>query len=223
MNFGGHLLSGWLVAHSFHINKVSERRIIMIMGTLPDIDGIFTFVPGLGYLHRTFGHNVWVLLLAPVVATFLFVSPPRRQSIYPLLFLSLAIHYLLDIFVTGWWPFMPLYPFSAYAFYMDRYIPQYIMEYYIQLGLLLILLIPAVVIAVRHHRTPLEIISVGFDGFIQDFVTLPWTHHCSYCGRRAFYRCSECGRVICGVHCRFATRFRPVCSPQCHAPLRAEK
>lgn len=223
MNFGGHLLSGWLIAHTFSVKNAAERRTIMIMGILPDIDGIFTFVPGAGYLHRTFGHNIWLLLVAPVVATFLFVSSPRRQFIYPLLFLSILVHYILDIFVTGWWPFMPLWPFASYAIYMDRYIPQYIMEYYIQIGLLLILLVPTVFIAKKHHRTPIEIISQGFDRFIQDFVTLPWTHRCVYCGRRAFYRCAECGRTLCGLHCRFGVWSSPQCYTQCHVSPNTEK
>jgi hypothetical protein len=215
MNFGGHVMAGWLIANSVKTRSVGERRLITLIGILPDIDGIFTFVPGLGHLHRTFGHNVWLLLISPIAATFLFLPRERRAPLFPLLLLSIGIHFIFDLFVTGWWPLMPLWPFSMEAFYMDRYIPEHIMKYYIQIGLFAVLLIPTLHIVIKKKRSPLEVISPGFDCFVQNFVTLPWHTRCTSCGKRAFYRCSSCGRPLCGIHRKFGKRLAPVCKPGC--------
>ncbi|MCX7766995.1 MAG: hypothetical protein N2246_09870, partial [Candidatus Sumerlaeia bacterium] len=159
--------------------------------------------------------NLWLWLIAPLLATFLFVTPSRRMVLYPVILGVLSLHYVMDIFATGWWPFMPLWPLSEQAFYMDRYIPQYIMKYYIQISLLVVLLIPTAVIFLRYKRTPLSVLSVGLDCFFQNFAILPWTLNCQYCQRRAFYKCDVCGRAICGVHRKFGTNLRPQCSPEC--------
>lgn len=222
MNFGGHLLASWWLANVTARHSATERRVITLMGLLPDIDGVCTFIQGLGHLHRTFGHNLWLLLSAPLLATFLFISPPRRLFLYPILFSVISLHYVMDIFATGWWPLMPLWPLSEQAFYMDRYIPQYIMKYYIQIGLFVILLLPTVLIFLRYKRTPLAVLSAGLDRFFQDFIILPWTHKCQYCQRRAFYKCAQCGEVICGVHRKFGANLRPQCSPECGFSTRTE-
>ncbi len=182
------------------------------MAIAPDIDGIFTFIPGMGHLHRTFGHNVWLFIAAPLLATAFFVQPQRRLKIFPLLVISITLHFAMDLFVTGWWPLTPLWPVSDFTIYMDRYIPEHVMKYYVQISLLILFLIPTIMIYLRSHRTPLEIISSGFDRFIQNFVELPWRHTCAYCHRRAFYRCSQCGRPICGIHRKFGSRFNPICT-----------
>src|SRR2546422_1648384 len=48
-------------------------------------------------------------------------------------------------------------------------------------------------IYLRHHRTPLEILSPAFDRLLLNYAVLPWSHRCSRCGRRAHFRCDGCG------------------------------
>ncbi len=211
MNFGGHLITGWLISKIGDFNH-SERRFITIMGILPDLDAFSVLSPDkLGDWHRTFGHNIFFGLAAPITA-FLFFKKGRGLKILPFALASIFVHYILDLVITGWWAFYPFWPLNKnFTILTSLYIPENVMKYYLQIGLFIILLFIVIMIYRKSKTTPLEIISPDFDKFITTFITSPFRQKCSVCGSRAFYLCSETGKYICGKHVKFLKGFKTKC------------
>jgi membrane-bound metal-dependent hydrolase YbcI (DUF457 family) len=213
MNFGGHLMAGWLIGHAREFDS-SERRFITVMSVAPDVDGLLIVVPALfEQLHRTFGHNVFFGTIVPLSA-FLFFQKRRALRVLPFAFAALLSHYFLDLVVTGWWAFYPLWPVGDTMILMSQYVPERVMKYHLQISLGLLLFVATWVLYLKKHRTPLETISVAFDRFVMTFVTLPFQERCSCCTARAFYRCAECGKPVCGRHSRFKKGIAKIC-PDC--------
>ena len=214
MNFGGHLMTGWILAHA-GCSNVSERRAVTILSVAPDLDGVFILGPThWREWHRTFSHNVF-FAAAILFITLLFLKKGRRLRLLPLLSAALLSHFILDLFVTGWWSLTPLWPLSDWSILMSQVIPENVMKYYIQLGLFALLLVVTICIIIRRKRTPLEIFGASVDIFFQRFVSLPFRARCAICGARAFYRCDRCGATLCGRHRRFVGLFKVLCLRQC--------
>ena len=203
MNFGGHLMAGWLVGNAAGRTR-AERRAIALMAIAPDLDGLFIKGPASWReWHRTFSHNIFFFLLVPFVILF-FLPGKDRMRLVPWLYLGMLSHFILDLFVTGWWDLMPFWPISEWAILMTDWIPEQVMKYYIQLGLFAVLIVPTVIILLRHGRTPLEVLGRNVDVFIQRFVSLPFRSRCAFCRSRAFYACDVCGAPLCGRHRSFS-------------------
>lgn len=210
MNFGGHILTGWLISQQGEF-KPAERRAIMLAAIAPDIDGLFVLGPASWReWHRTFGHNVFWAVAAPLLLL-IFLKGGRRKKMAPVLFLAMGSHFLLDLFVTGWWSLMPLWPVSDKAILMSLYIPENIMKYHIQIGLFIILTALAVYYIRKTKTTPVEILGRRADRFFYDFVTMPFRERCSYCNSRAFYRCTVCKAPLCGRHRKFKSLTEAQC------------
>ena len=207
-------MTGWLVAHARNFSR-AERRAVTLMAIAPDLDGLLMWGPSSWReWHRTFSHNIFFAFLVPLFAL-LFLSRGRRIRLLPWLYLGILSHFLLDL-VTGWWILMPLWPVSQWGILMTDWIPENIMKYYIQLGLFFLLIIPTVMILIRHGRTPLELMGRNADVFIQRFLSLPFYSQCAFCGSRAFYLCEECGASLCGNHRLFPGIFRTSCKDLRH-------
>jgi membrane-bound metal-dependent hydrolase YbcI (DUF457 family) len=216
MNFGGHLMAGWLISNTSDFSR-SERAAITIMAISPDVDGIFMIGPASWYeWHRTFGHNIFWALIIPLI-TLYFIKKGRRAKVLPFLYIGMLSHFILDLFVTGWWILMPFWPLSDWAILMSRWIPENIMKYHIQIGLFILFTIAVVYLIIKKKRTPLEIFGKNFDTFIQRFVTLPLKEKCAVCGSRAFYRCDKCGATLCGTHRKFLRGIKISCKDNSHA------
>lgn len=207
MNFGGHFLTGWLISKSANFS-LPERRFITIAAIIPDIDAFSLAAPSiLGDWHRTFGHNIFFGAAFPFLC-FLFFNPRRGIKILPFAFSAMLSHFVLDILVTGWWALYPLWPIDKnYTILMSFYIPENIMKYHIQMGLLAVLVIIMLLIYRKSRRTPLEIISPQFEKFMINFVTTPFNHKCAVCGSRAFYICENTKQPLCGRHVKITKSF----------------
>ena len=221
MNLGGHIGAGWLVAHSVRLDRF-ERRWVVVMAILCDADAIFLLWKGsMDELHRTFGHNVWVWLGAPLVVPLLVTGRPagRRLLLLGLSYLAMASHVVLDLVATGWWGLYPLWPLEGPEILMSDYLAENTMKWGIQPVLLVLFVAAMVWIYVRHKRTPLEAISPNVDSLLVNFVLLPWRHRCGQCGPPhgglAFYRCSRCGRPLCPHHRAINWRLEVRCRPAC--------
>jgi hypothetical protein len=59
----------------------------------------------------------------------------------------------------------------------------------------------------RHRRTPLEVVSPALDRLIVNYAVLPWRSRCPDCGRRAHFRCDQCGRSFCANHAKVGVRL----------------
>ena len=226
MNFGGHVGAGWLLAHVARLDR-SERRWVVGMAVLPDVDGVFLLWYGspLGDLHRTFGHNVWLWLVAPLTVL-LFAARGRRRLLLGLCYAAMGSHVALDLFATGWWsiyPFWPwglkwLWPFGSSEILMANYLPENLMKWGVQ-PILIVLFVGAMVwLYVRHRRTPLELISPNLDMLLMNFILMPWRTRCAECGRVAFYRCSSCGQPLCPLHRAVSLRLAVRCRLRCGEP-----
>jgi len=203
-------MTGWLIGNTGDFSP-GERTAVTLMALAPDIDGIFVLGPlSWREWHRTFGHNVFWGVAAPLFALY-FIQKGRRWKLLPFLYLGMLSHFILDLFVTGWWILMPLWPVSEWGILMSRWIPEDVMKYWIQLGLFAALLIPTVILIVKKKHTPLEILGKRADAFFYHFVTLPFREKCAACGARAFYRCNECGAPLCGRHRKFSGWFGISC------------
>ena len=215
MNFGGHLMAGWLIANGGDYSRV-ERRVITLMAVAPDTDGLFILGPSAWReWHRTFSHNLFWAILVPLLVL-IFLPRGRRVRLAPLLYVAMLSHFLLDLFVTGWWILMPLWPVSEWGILMTDWIPENVMKYYIQLGLFVILAFPTLYIMIKHRRTPFEILGGRLDMFFQRFIMLPFQKKCVFCKARAFYLCDECGASLCGNHRSFTGIFRTSCKDRRH-------
>ena len=203
-------MAGWLIGNTADFSS-GERRAILLMAIAPDIDGVFVLGPvSWREWHRTLGHNIFLGLAAPLIALF-FLKKERRKFLLPFLFGAMLSHFLLDLFVTGWWTLMPFWPVSDWDILMSRWIPEHIMKYYIQIGLFILFLIPTIYIAVRFRRTPVEVFGEKADRFFLNFIALPFHSRCKYCNSRAFYRCEECNAPLCGKHRKFTPFPRVKC------------
>lgn len=213
MNFGGHLITGWLISRCLKESSLKERRIITAMAVLPDIDAFSMAYPSLlGDWHRTFGHNVFFFAFAPLIFLPIF-KRERIKAIIPILYITLFTHFILDLLVTGWWALYPFWPINKdYTILTSLYIPENIMKIYIQLGLLLVLIIAAVMVYRKSGSSPFEVISTDFDKFMTNFMITPFSKKRCICGARAFYICEGCGLACCGRHVRFKKWFRTICA-----------
>lgn len=197
MNFGGHLLTGWALSQAGEFNR-NEQRVIALMAIAPDIDGLAILLPGtFEEWHRTFGHNVFFGLAVPLLSLFI-ASPGRRVFLLTFSYLAMLSHFLLDLFVTGWWALYPLWPVSDWMILMSLYIPEPIMKYHIQITLFVLLVALTVFLYRRNGRSPFSLISERFDDFMITFITYPFLHRCAHCSARAFYKGAEDGMPMCG-------------------------
>jgi len=214
MNPGGHIGAGWVLGHTVQLDRF-ERRWIVVMALLSDADGVFMFWSrALDEWHRTFGHNVWVWLGAPLVVP-LFAARGRRFLLLGLSYLAMASHVALDLVGTGWWALYPLWPLRGPEILMSNYLAENTMKWMIQPALLIVFVTAMVWIYIRHKRTPLEVISPCVDSLLTNFVLLPWRHRCGECSGLAFYRCSQCGRPLCPSHRTVNWRLEVCCRPRC--------
>jgi len=190
------------------------------MAALCDVDAIFLpFPETYAQWHRTFGHNLWVWIGAPLVLLF-FVARGRRFLVLSLAYLAMAGHVALDLIATGWWgmyPFWPLRGWEVSEILTSNYIPEDTMKWIIQPLLTVLILVGIVWIYLRHKRTPLEAISPAVDSLLMNFILLPWRQRCGECGGLAFYRCGRCGRALCpnhrAVNWRLEVRCHSPCTP----------
>lgn len=214
MNLGGHISAGWLIAHSVRLDRF-ERRWVVVMAILCDVDAGFLLWKGAAdEWHRTFGHNVWIWLAAPLIVS-LMMAKGRRLLMLGLFAMAMASHVVLDLFVTGWWGLYPLWPLNGLEILMSLYIPENAMKYGIQPAVLAVFIAAMVLIYIRHGRTPLEAISPNVDALLVTFVLLPWRGRCGECGKPAFYRCSHCERPLCPAHRALNRRLEVSCRPAC--------
>ena len=162
MNFGGHLLTGWALSQAGDFTR-TEQRVITLMAIAPDVDGLAILLPGtFEEWHRTFGHNIFFGLGFPLLSL-LIARHGRRVLLLTFSYLAMFSHFLLDLFVTGWWALYPLWPVSDWMILMSLYIPEPVMKYHLQITLFASLVVLAVVLYRKRGRSPFSLVSDRFD------------------------------------------------------------
>jgi len=205
----GHLQFGWWFAHWGEFSR-RERAAIALAGVGPDLDSA-SLVAGhdafYRYHHILF-HNVGATLAAAVLAGFFLW---RRPRVWLLVVFAFVAHLLEDYLTVGWDQFL-WQPFSASAVNLSHHLPNWLVQGVFQITAMVFILGMTVWIYLRHHRTPLEILSPAFDRLLVNYAVLPWRNRCVACGHRAHFRCERCGQSACATHSNVSRRLVVRCA-----------
>ena len=211
----GHLQYGWWFAHWRNFDR-RERAAIALAAAACDLDGLSFFAGSETYYryHHMLFHNVGATLAVALLAGLLFW---RRLWVWLAVVFAFGAHIVEDYFTTAW-DMRPWAPFSATIVNLGSHLPAWMVQGLFQSIAILFILGMTVWIYLRHHRTPLEIISPAFDHLIIDYAVLPWRNRCADCTHRAHFRCARCGRPLCAKHGKVRGGFRVECK-KCPQPL----
>ncbi len=203
-----HLQYGWWFAHWGKFSR-SERAAIALAGAGPDLDGLSLLGGHEAFYryHHILFHNVGAVL-GVAVLTGLFLW--RRMYVWLLVVFSFGMHIVEDYFTVSWNHY-PWRPFASSAVNFASHMPGWVVQGVLQSAAMCFILWITIRIYLRHHRTPLEILSPAFDRLLLNYAVLPWSHRCSRCGRRAHFRCDGCGGTICSAHGRLGSTLRVEC------------
>jgi membrane-bound metal-dependent hydrolase YbcI (DUF457 family) len=205
----GHLQFGWWFAHWGEFSR-GERAAIALAGVGPDLDSASLVVGGEGFYryHHILFHNLGATLAAAVLAG-LFLW--RRPRVWLLVVFAFAAHMLEDYLTVGWDQFL-WQPFNASAVNLSHHLPNWLVQGVFQITAMVFILGMTVWIYLRHHRTPLEILSHALDRLVVNYAVLPWRNRCAVCGWRAHFRCDHCGRSFCATHSKASRRLEVRCA-----------
>jgi inner membrane protein len=168
-----HAEISWLIANIPKSIKRKERGLILLAGTIPDLDGIgiiFNTELYVKYHHILF-HNV----LFGTIISLLFTSLRSRNRVLMMVFYLAVfhIHILCDLLGSGPdWPIAYLWPFSN-KLYHFKY--QWNLVSWQNFVTTLIATFLLFFVAVRCRRTPLELISRRIDRKV--VATIQWRWH----------------------------------------------
>ncbi len=167
MHIPTHILSGWCVGNLLPGFTARERMFCMVAAAVADVDGLGRIVSEDLYwdYHHRLGHNVFfAAFLAGVMAA---ASTRGRRGVAFAIYLLLAhVHIVLDYFGSGpGWPLHYLWPASDVGVVNPRAWPFFSWQ---NLSAAFALIAWTLVIAVRHGRTPVELVTPRLD---QLFVT----------------------------------------------------
>jgi len=204
----------WLVAILI-LKEVNDRRLAVIAGVAPDIDGIFIFVNNELFLkyHHTLGHSfVYGVLIAMVAGAL----AKDKKKVWIASILAFSLHLFSD-YIGSDWAIYPIYPVSNISFTVASYIPTFVIYYIINPVVFIIVLIIIILIVYKKQVSPLEFISEKLDNRFVNFYILPLKYKCYICEKRAWYKCSSCGKTVCSKH------GRGVIKPKCQVCSQIKK
>ena len=192
-----HGLIAWLVAILI-LKDVNDRRLTVIAGVVPDIDGIFVLFNSELFLeyHHTLGHSFVYGVLIAIVAAGLAKDKKKAGAAA---FLAFSLHLFSD-YIGSDWAIHPIYPVSNISFTIGSYLPNFVI--YTIINPLVFIMILSIIILVIYKKevSPLEFISEKLDNRFVNFYILPLKYKCYVCQKRAWYKCSLCGKMVCSKH-----------------------
>ena len=170
----------------------------MILGIIPDIDGVFLLFDQNLYrqYHHTFGHSLFFGLL--VMAVLLPFGKNRKKLAWAGSLTFLA-HLAADVVGSGWGITL-FYPMSDHEIGMGGILSFTMIYDVIGPGTFILVLVTIVIILFRKEVSPIEFFSVKLDRWVVRFYTHPFKYRCGICGKWAFTECSECRRKVCPRH-----------------------
>ena len=215
MRLGTHLLAGWAVANGTDLLPgegldARGRRLAVLASLVPFADGIHVFWNQRRYqeLHHEYTCSLPVGALV-VAGLVVLASRGRRPRTALACGLAFALNATSDMFTTNW-PVRLFFPLSDFRWAVGGLLSDFVIYTIIGTACDLLFIGLAVAIYLRWQRTPFELFGRRADALVIDFVRLPWRHRCVECGRRATYRCRQCGETVCGYHVRLPG-LRPYC------------
>jgi len=183
------------------------RRLTVLASLAPFVDGVHVFwsQPRFQEVHHEYTCSLPVGVLV-VLALAALGSPGRRFKTALACALAFGFNAGVDMVTTNW-PVRLFFPLSDFRWAVGGLLSDFVIYQVIGTACDLLFIGLAVAVYLRWRRTPFELFGGRVDALVIDFVRLPWRHRCVACGRRATYRCRECGRTVCGYH---------VCLPGLH-------
>ena len=204
-----HLQYGWWFAHWGKFSR-GERAAIALAGAGPDLDGLSLLAGGDAFhrYHHILFHNVGATMAALALAAAIFWKRPR---VVVLVGFAFAMHVVED-YVTVGWNQLPFQPFNATVINLSHQLPTWLVQGVFQVTAMVFIFAMTVWIYWRHKRTPIEIISPTLDRLILNYAVLPWNNRCAKCGRRAHFRCDQCGQAFCAEHSKVGHNLQVRCA-----------
>ncbi len=196
-----HLITAWLIAMFFAI-ELKERRIVVLAGIIPDIDGAFILFNFEAYLeyHHTFGHSYVFGIPFILITAFLFLDNIKlKLKVSLIALLGFTSHLVLDMIGSDW-PVSLLYPLSREGYCIFPSIPNEIIYWVINPVYAIIVVSLMAWIIYKKERSPIEFISQKFDRIMTGFFVYPFRFKCNICGKRASYYCEVCEHYFCPNH-----------------------
>ncbi len=207
-----HALIAWLLAWAI-LRDPNDRRLAVIAGVAPDIDGGFILFSQTLFLayHHTFAHSfVFGLPVALLAAT---LAGDRWKTGLAALG-GFALHLLSDIVGTDW-PVAPLYPLSDVSYSLGGTVPAVVLYGAIDSAVAAIVIVAVLAIMYYREVSPLDFFSRRLDRWFVSRWVYPLKKRCDLCGRWALGPCATCGRAMCGRHLRGFVTTRCV---ECQGP-----
>jgi hypothetical protein len=205
-----HGMIAWLIA-IFILKDVNDRRLAIIAGVIPDIDGIFVLFNNELFLkyHHTLGHSFVYGVLITIVAAGL---AKDKKKVGLAAFLAFSLHLFSD-YIGSDWAIFPFYPVSNIDITIASYLPNFMIYFIINPIAFIIILLIIILVVYKKQVSPLEFISKKLDERFVNFYILPLKYKCYVCEKRAWYKCISCGRMICAKHGRGVIKTKcQVCS-----------
>jgi membrane-bound metal-dependent hydrolase YbcI (DUF457 family) len=193
----------WLLALII-LKNVNDRRMVVIAGVLPDIDGIFVLFNEELFqeYHHTFGHYlVFGILLSITVG----LMGNDKKKVF-IAFGAFLLHLIADI--IGAWSVQPFYPVYNQSFSADMIISFDIIQSIIHPAINITLITLVISIAYFKEISPIEFISAKLDKTVIGFYVNPLKYRCMVCGKRALIECSVCNKKYCAEHSRSLIQTR---------------
>jgi membrane-bound metal-dependent hydrolase YbcI (DUF457 family) len=186
----------WLLALVL-LKNIDDRRLVVIAGVLPDIDGIFVLFNEELFqdYHHTFGHYlIFGILLSIAVGL---IGEDKKKVIITA-FGAFLLHLIADI--IGAWSVHPFYPVYNQGFSANMIISYDIIQSIIHPAINLTLIALVISIAYFKEISPIEFISAKLDKTIVGFYVNPLKYRCRVCEKRALIECSNCNKKYCAEH-----------------------
>ena len=209
MNTLHHLLYASTFANAVSRSR-RERRWLMLAAIAPDVDGALFWNRDLWErTHHTVGHNVFFAGALIALSTLVARKDRRARLALFTAFSVLAIHYGLDLAISGTWPMRPFWPLSSFDVGLGNFVADparldFILRVPVQWTLIAIAFVLAVRTYQRHGRTAIELVSDTLDDLLAGYVArMLKGARCRDCGARAGFRCASCHHPACGEHANF--------------------
>jgi len=180
------------------LDNVRDRRFVVLLGVIPDIDGVFILfdMDLFREYHHTFGHSL-LFGLPLLLGMLVFAKKKMKFAIAGAL--GFIMHLAADV-VGSNWAITPLYPLSERGVDLNSYLSNAVIYGVINPAAFLVVMLAVAVLVFRMEVSPLEFFSTRLDRWIVHYYTNPLKYRCELCGKRAFSECSRCGRKICARH-----------------------
>jgi inner membrane protein len=167
-----HFEISWIIAHIPKRLGRTERGLLLLTGTIPDLDGIGILFHGDLYVeyHHLLLHN----LLFGIIISFLFslLKAKNKVLVGTLCLIVFHVHMVCDLLGSGpGWPIAYLWPLSSHLYYFEY---QWNLASWQNFAITVTSTFLLFYVAVKFGRTPIEFVSKRIDEKVVSAVRYRW-------------------------------------------------